>query len=137
MNRSLLVLRRRMRSKAASAVVLAIFCLGFPGCGKPDSEAPQGVTVADLVTNFVQRARAGDTTYFTPLLDSAASSQTPELLEMVKRSGMETNYLGRLRKDSATQARLDYHDPDAQCHFQVDLQREGANWTVRRVYFCR
>ena len=123
--------------KEVAIVLLAISCLGIPGCGKKESDAPQGVTVGELATNLVQRARAGETAYFAPLLDATVSNQAPQLLEMIQRSGMETNYLGRLRKDSTTQARLDYHDPDAECHFQVDLQREGASWTVRRVYFCR
>jgi hypothetical protein len=72
---------------------------------------------------------------FVSLMDAAGTRRRNG--SMIQRSGMETNYLGRLRKDSATQARMDYHDEDRNCHFQVDLQQEGADWKVRRIYFCK
>jgi len=107
------------------------------GCGRRPETPAAPKTAGDVATNLVARARAKDTAYFGGLLDPAFSNQAPQLISMVERSGMETNYLGRLRKDSATQARFDYHDEEHNCHFQVDLQQEGSDWKVRRIYFCR
>lgn len=107
------------------------------GCGKGPESAVIPKTTGDVATNLVAHAQTNDLSFFVVLLDPAVSNQAPQLVSMVQRSGMETNYLGRLRKDSATQARLDYHDEERNCHFQVDLQQEGVDWKVRRIYFCK
>jgi hypothetical protein len=111
--------------------------LGLTGCAKAPDKTAAPATVGDVATNLVARARANDTAYFSGLLDATVSNQAPQLIAMVQRSGMQTNYLGRLRKESATQARFDYHDEEHNCHFQVDLQQDGADWKVRRIYFCK
>jgi hypothetical protein len=107
------------------------------GCGRGPENTAQPQTAGAVVTNLVAHAQTNDVSFFVTLLDPGLSNQAPQLVSMVQRSGLETNYLGRLRKDSATQARLDYHDEERNCHFQVDLQQEGADWKVRRIYFCK
>jgi len=118
-------------------ILLAVVTACQAGCGKSPKHLVQPKTAGDVVTNLLTHAQTNDVSYFVTLLDTVSSNQAPQLLSMIQRSGMETNYLGRLRKDSPTQARLDYHDEERNCHFQVDLQQEGADWKVRRIYFCR
>jgi predicted small lipoprotein YifL len=118
-------------------ISIALMVFSLSGCGKAPDRVPASQTVGDVVTNLVARAQTNDTAYFSGLLDAAVSNQAPQLISMIQRSGMATNFVGRLRKDSATQARLDYHDEEHNCHFQVDLQQSGADWKVRRIYFCR
>jgi hypothetical protein len=118
-------------------ILLSVLMAYVAGCGKGPETTAQPTTVGDLATNLVAHAQTNDVSFFVALLDPGLSNQAPQLVSMVQRSGMETNYLGRLRKDSATQARLDYHDEERSCHFQVDLQQEGVDWKVRRIYFCR
>lgn len=118
-------------------VLLASVIACMVGCGKGPESTAQPKTAGDVITNLVAHAQTNDVSFFVTLLDPGLSNQAPLLVSMVQRSGMETNYLGRLRKDSATQARLDYHDEERNCHFQVDLQQEGIDWKVTRIYFCR
>lgn len=118
-------------------ISFALVAISLSGCGKARDAAPAPQTVGDVVTNLVARAQANDAAFFAALLDASVSNQAPQLISMIQRSGMQTNFVGRLRKDSATQARLDYHDEESKCHFQVDLQQEGVDWKVRRIYFCR
>jgi len=125
-----------MRTPIAG-IILIVAAAGLTGCGKSPNQAAGPITIGDLVTNLATRAQANDSSYFGAFLDPAVSNQAPQLVSMILRSGLPTNYLGRLRKDSASQARLDYHDEEHNCHFQVDLQQEGADWKVRRIYFCR
>jgi len=126
-----------MRSRVKLILLLAVVsCMA--GCGKgPETTAQPPKTAGDLAAELVAHAQVNDLPFFASLLDAAVSNQASQLVAMIQRSGMETNYLGRLRKDSATQARLDYHDEERNCHFQVDLQQEGADWKVRRIYFCK
>lgn len=132
---SIIGMRNGMISLSRQAL-LGWVALTFIGCSKPASPTA-AQTVGDVVTNLVARAEAGDTNYLVAFLDETAKGSVPQLIEMIRRSGMLTNHPGRLRKDSLSQARLDYHDPEAGCHFQVDLQQEGPDWKVRRIYFCR
>lgn len=125
-----------MRAKMRIAAWLAVAVVAS-GCSPEAPKPLAGQTIETVVTTLVQRAQAGDSNYFVAFLDSGKLEDAAQIMTMVQRSGMATNYLGRLRKDSAGQARLDYHDPDAECHFQVDLQQAGADWRVRRFYFCR
>lgn len=126
-----------MKPTKGSVACTAVLTVLAISCSKQPEEPVAGQTVGDIATNLVQRAQANDTNYFVGFLDSSAKDQAPQLIEMIHRSGMLTNYAGHLRKDSLTQGRFDYHAPEAQCHFQVDLQQEGADWKVRRFYFCR
>ena len=125
-----------MRSRVRLILLLAVVsCMA--GCGKVPESTAQPKTAGDLAADLVAHAQTNDLPFFASLLDAVVSNQASQLVSMIQRSGMETNYLGRLRKDSATQARLDYHDEERNCHFQVDLQQEGADWKVRRIYFCK
>jgi hypothetical protein len=126
-----------LMKKCGMLILLTVMTACVAGCGKSPKNLVQPRTAGDVVTNLLAHAQTNDVPYFVTLLDAASSNQAPQLVSMIQRSGMETNYLGRLRKDSATQARLDYHDEEHNCHFQVDLQQKGADWKVRRIYFCR
>src|SRR5262245_27743050 len=119
------------------SVLLSAFVVCMAGCGKGPESTAQPKTAGDVAADLVAHAQTNDLPFFVSVLDAAVSNQASQLVSMIQRSGMETNYLGRLRKDSATQARLDYHDEERNCHFQVDLQQEGADWKVRRIYFCK
>ena len=93
------------------------------GCSRTAQTDLAGQSVGDIVTNMVQHAKAGDTNYFAPVLDPSSAAQPSQLLAMIQRSGMLTNYSSRLQSESPTFARLNYHYLERGCHFQVDLRR--------------
>lgn len=113
----------RMRNVFAVLMSMALGC---------SAAAPGGATIGDVVTNLVQHARRGDQAFFTLVAKGPAA----EIMSMVQRSGMETNFVERLQKKSDSTARLDYHMLERGCHFQVDL-RKDTNWVVASIWLCR
>jgi hypothetical protein len=55
---------------------------------------------------------------------------------MINASGMTNNFNARTTVNGA-EARMDYHDLSTGCHFQIDLQKQGGDWTIKRICFCR
>jgi hypothetical protein len=94
-------------------------------------------SVGEIVTNMVQHAQTGDTNYFIAVLDSSATGKASQLIGMIQRSGMLTNYPSRLESQSPAEVRLNYHYLERGCHFQIDLQKQDTVWKVTRIWFCR
>ena len=94
-------------------------------------------TVAGVVGEIVKRAEANDVEFFAMYLDPSYKGQEPKLIQMIKASGMPSNYPARLRHVSDASVRLDYHYLEEGCHFQVDLERKDGVWTIKRIWFCR
>jgi len=116
--------------------------------------------IAALVKEIVNKAKAGDAAYFAPkikgyykeaetnLVDmssQAARGRRPlyrpgsetNLVDMILRSGMETNYTARCFFTTNGTGRLNYHYPEKKCHFQIDLVKTNDTWTINRIWFCR
>ena len=93
--------------------------------------------VGPLVREIVTRAKKGDTAYFAPLMDQACKGQETNLVAMIQRSGMSTNYATRCRLETNGTGRLDYHYLEQGCHFQIDLAKTNNTWTIKRIWFCR
>jgi hypothetical protein len=94
-------------------------------------------TLGAVVTNLVQRAEAGDVGFFKGLLGSSDDAVVTQVIRMVQRSGMLTNYTSRFESSSPTSARLNYHWLERHCHFQVDLHKDKDAWGVKRIGLCR
>jgi hypothetical protein len=105
--------------------------LGGLQAANPKLAAP---SVGGVVTNMVERARAGDAAAFAAVIDSASVSN---LLPMIQRSGMLTNYTDCLKSQTATAARLDYHNSGNNTHFQIELKNDGNTWNVANIWLCR
>ncbi len=110
--------------------------LWIGGPAMADSHA-KATTVGEAVTNLVQHAQAGDTNYFNGLMSTQAPGLANQIMAMIQRSGMLTNYTQRLSSSSPTQAHLDYHYPEKGCYFQVELAKQGADWRVTGIWPCR
>jgi len=93
--------------------------------------------LAPLVTEMVARANAGDTLYFQNLFGGADEARATKLMEMIKRSGMETNYQERFTEGPVGIGHLDYHDPDKGCYFKMKLSPTEGLWTVANISFSR
>jgi len=70
-------------------------------------------------------------------MDASAKGQAQRMLEQIKASGMATNFTSQLEDLSETKARLNYHELEKGCHFQVDLEKRDGLWIIRRIWFCR
>ncbi len=68
---------------------------------------------------------------------SPARRQESNLVAMIRRSGMSTNYVSRCSLNTNGTGRLDYHDLERGCHFQIDLAKTNDTWAVKRIWFCR
>jgi hypothetical protein len=101
------------------------------GCRR-SSAGLSAPTIGELATNIVRLAEAER----TPLDSVMAESERTKLLEMIRRSGMLTNYPARLQ-ESRNKARLDYHERTLKLHFQIDLEKDGQTWIVKRIWLCR
>jgi len=116
--------------------------------------------VAGLVTEIVAKAKAGDAAYFAPKIEGYSKGAETNraaragrdsrgrrpsyypgaetnLVAMILRSGMETNFPGRCLFTTNGTGRLDYHNIGQQCHFQIDVVKTNETWTVNRIWFCR
>jgi hypothetical protein len=101
------------------------------------NQAPQSkpATLEEVVRQIVERAKADDVAFFSKYVDKGLEKQ---LIEQIKISGMADNYKTRLRDESETKARLDYHlDKKPFCHFQVDLEKRDGSWFLKRIWPCR
>jgi hypothetical protein len=111
--------------------------LVLAGRAIPAVNPPKAHGLEAAVAGLVQHAQAGDTNYFNGFLAAPNPVIAGQLVGMVQRSGMLTNYSERLHASSATTARLDYHYPEKGCHFQVTLSKQGATWHVTGLGLCR
>jgi len=93
--------------------------------------------VGALVGKMVTRAQKGDTAYFAPLMDPHYKGKETNLVEMIQRSGMATDYVGRCTLHTNGTGRLNYHYLERGCHFQIDLAKTNQTWTIKRIWFCR
>ena len=116
--------------------------------------------VAGLVKEIVGKAKAGDAAYFAPKIEGYSKgaetnvaaiagrdskgrrpSYRPgaekDLVAMILRSGMETNFPGRCLFTTNGTGRLDYHFLKQKCHFQIDVVKTNETWTINRIWFCR
>ena len=93
--------------------------------------------VGILVTDIVTKADAGDTAYFAAHMGPHYLGQETNLVEMIKRSGMATNYTERLTLNTNGTGRLNYHYLERGCHFQIDITMTNDSWTIRQILFCR
>ncbi len=93
--------------------------------------------VATLVTEIVTRAEKGDAAYFAPKMDPNYRGKETNLVAMIQRSGMATNYLGRCTVNTNGTGNLNYHYLERGCNFQIDLVKTNETWTIRRIWFCR
>jgi hypothetical protein len=98
--------------------------------------AAKSPTIGGLVTAIVARAKANDERFFSRYLDESFKGQEARLIAMINASGMATNFNARttVNGDHAT---MDYHDLSAGCHFQIELEKRGSDWTIKRIFFCR
>jgi hypothetical protein len=119
--------------KAADMTLCFACCIALAmlGCRK-SSDGLTAPTIGELATNIVRLAQ----TQGTPLESVMEDSQREQLLEMIRRSGMLTNYTSRLQ-ESQDEAQLDYHELTQKLHFQIDLKRDGRMWKVDRIWLCR
>jgi hypothetical protein len=121
--------------------VLAGFWLmtlvALAGCSRPAHPGHVDQNLGGLVTNMVQHAQSGDAVYFDSLLRGPDAGEAPKLMEMIRGSGMLTNYMTRVQTNSTADFRLGYHDLARGCNFQVDLLKDGLNWRLKRIWFCR
>lgn len=114
-----------------------IAMLVFAGCSQPAHPGHVDQNLGMLVTNLVEHAQSGDAGYFDSLLRGRDSGNTERLMEMIRGSGMLTNYLTRVQTNSPANFRLGYRDLARGCNFQVDLLKDGENWRLKRIWFCR
>ena len=94
-------------------------------------------TLAEVVQPLADHAKSNDPAFLTQYLDSSALGREAELAAMIIRSGMPDNFMDRAHIASENLLRLDYHDPENGCYFQVDLDRVPGGWKVKRIWFCR
>jgi hypothetical protein len=93
--------------------------------------------IAALVTTIVAKADKGDAAYFAPHMDSHYRGRETDLVAMIRRSGMATNYVRRCTLNANGTGRLDYHYLERGCHFQIDLSKTNDTWRIKRIWFCR
>ena len=93
--------------------------------------------IAALVTEIVTRAEEGDAAYFAPHMDPNYKGRETNLVTMIQRSGMATNYVGRCALNTNGTGRLNYHYLEQGCHFQIDIAKTNEMWTITRIWFCR
>ena len=94
-------------------------------------------SLAALAAELVAKANAGDSLYFQNLMGGADKEQAAKLMEMIKKSGMETNCRERFTEDPVGIGHLNYHDLERGCHFQMKLSPTEGRWAVDKVSFCR
>jgi|GEM_PF-5716676 len=100
---------------------------------------------AGVVAELIGKAKDGDRAYYAPLVQATPDSQAvTEMMRMVRRADMLQRFQNRMYFVPATKLplrpghwRLDFHDPELNVHFQVDLLSEADPWRVNRLYFCR
>lgn len=111
--------------------------IGFAIAGAviAQTDAPQ--EIAGLVKEIVEKAEASDATYFTPMMDPHYAGKETNLVVMIRRSGMMTNYAERCTLSTNGTGRLNYHFLERGCHFQIDLLKSNDTWRVQRIWFCR
>jgi hypothetical protein len=97
----------------------------------------EGRTIPELATNIFHHAQQGDRQMFKSALQSTAPDAETNLMNMVLRSDILTNSSAHIEGMSKTSARLNYHDDQRQCHFQVLLDRTAEGWRVANIVFCR
>jgi hypothetical protein len=97
----------------------------------------EGRTIEELSTNIFYHAQQGDRQMFKHVLLSTAPGAETNLISMVLRSDMLRNSSAHIEGMSKTSARLNYHDDQRHCHFQVLLQRTAEMWHVANIAFCR
>jgi hypothetical protein len=114
----------------------AVFCVlrftGRDGCGT-SSNGLAGQTIGEIATNIVRLAEEGKVRPFASVMEE---NQRQQLVGMIRRSGMLTNYANRLQ-ESRNEGRLDYHEIPQNLHFQIDSKRDGRTWKVTRIWLCR
>ena len=93
--------------------------------------------VATLVTEIVTRAETGDAAYFLPTMDPNYKGSETNLVAMIQRSGMATNFMSRCTVNTNGTGNLHYHYLERGCHFQIDLAKTNETWTIKRIWFCR
>lgn len=112
-------------------IACALVILSF-GC---DTTAKSS-TIGGLVAEIVSRAKANDERFFNRYLDESFKGQAARLITMINASGMATNFNARTTVNG-NHASMDYHDLSKGCHFQVELEKQGSDWTIKRIFFCR
>ena len=123
-----------MKIDSSILVIVVSFIAGvIVGC---DTES-RARSIDDLVKMVTDRAEAGDTQFFESLLDKPYKGKSPQLIEMIKRSGMLTNFKQRLTKQPDGTGRLNYHYLEKGCYFQIDLLEHDGVWRITRIWFCR
>ena len=93
--------------------------------------------VATLVAEIVTKADHGDASFFAPHMDPHYKGRETNLVQMIQRSGMATNYVDRCTLNTNGTGRLNYHYLERGCHFQIDLAKTNTTWTIKRIWFCR
>ena len=117
-----------------NTIILLVLILGTSAV-----RAAPNVTheVAALVTEIVTRAEKGDAAYFAPNMDPNYLGKETNLVAMIQRSGMATNYAGRCTINTNGTGNLNYHYLERGCNFQIDLVKTNGTWTLKRIWFCR
>jgi len=116
--------------------------------------------VAGLVAEIVSKAQAGDAAFFAPKIEGYSTEAKTNLVgiasrdgrgrrpsyypgaetnlvDMILRSGMATNYTARCLFTTNGTGRLDYHSIAQKCHFQIDVVKTNDTWSINRIWFCR
>ena len=110
---------------------------GLLAASSPAATNFGGRTIEELSTNIFYHAQKGDRQMFKSALHSAAPGAETNLMSMVLKSDMLTNSSAHIEATSKTSARLNYHDDQRQCHFQVLLEQTAEGWRVANIVFCR
>jgi hypothetical protein len=117
-----------------SRLIVIAIAIVLASCSLGSTDRFAGAAIGEVVTNLVHAARAGDTRAFISVLDPSYNDPATQLIAKIQRSGLETNYLSRTEGVTPVAARLNCHDIG---HFQVDLEKHGQEWRVKRIWPCR
>lgn len=100
-------------------------------------QAIEGESIEIVAKKLVELAAHRDYVALRSVLRQANHGGETNLAEMIRRSGMWTNHLSRIESQTRHGARLNYHDPENRCHFQVILEKVNDRWVVNEIAFCR
>jgi hypothetical protein len=121
---------------------LLIASVTLTGCARTDAPAPapqptRTATVSDAVATLVEAAALNDTDFFRSRMTSPATdAQAQAMIAQVSKAAMSDTYRERRVDVTSNSARLDYHDNERNCFFQVALVRDDSGWRVRGIRPC-
>ncbi len=92
--------------------------------------------MSGLVKDITDRAVVGDVNYFVPKMDPHCVGLATNLMRMIQRSGMASDFRERCSVQTNGTVRMNYHIPERGAHFKIDMVRSNSIWTVRMFELC-